>query len=342
MNPQPAQSSIAPNIGNAATGIAESASGAFGNISSSFADARNNLNSAVSDFSSKSAVDASSEFLESNTIVAKFAFIIIVLIGFMFLFRLGSIILGYFFMPSRSPYLVQGKINGSEGLVIKQDSRSSYPVLKYSENEASGIEFSYSTWIYLNGEATASGQPIYKHVFSKGDLGTTPPTISGVNSITTTGNNSPALYIKTNTDNTNSGLVVMDTMKGEGSLTGTKQSESSYVEINNLPFRQWVHILIRLQNRILDVYVNGVLTGRKDLEYIPRQNYGPLNVCQNGGFVGNLSNLRYFDSALNVFQINQLVSSGPDTSTSKNSPSTDSTGFYYYLSSQFYQSNNNI
>jgi hypothetical protein len=333
MNPQPAQSSTAPNIG-----IADTASSAFGNITSSLADARTNLNSAVSDFSSKSVVDASSEFLESNTIVAKFAFIIIVLIGFMFLFRLGSIILGYFFTPSGSPYLVQGKINGSEGLVIKQDTRSSFPVLKYSENEASGIEFTYSTWIYLNGDAT----PTYKHVFSKGDLGTVLPTIAGANSINTSGNNAPALYIKTNSDNTNSGLVIMDTMKGEGALTGTKQSESTFVEINNLPFRQWIHIVIRLQNRIVDVYVNGVLTGRKDLEYIPRQNYGPVNVCQNGGFNGNLSNLRYFDSALNVFQINQLVSSGPDTSTSKNSPSTDSTGFYYYLSSQFYQSNNNI
>lgn len=332
MNPQPDQST---NIGNVTTGIADTASTAF-------ADARTSLNSAVSDFSSKSLVDASSEFLESNTIVAKFAFIIIVLIGFMFLFRLGSIILGYFFMPSRSPYLVQGKINGSEGIVIKQDTRGSSPILKYSENEASGVEFTYSTWIYLNGEATASGQPIYKHVFSKGDLGTVPPTISGANSITTTGTNAPALYVKTNTDNTNSGLVVMDTMKGEGALTGTKQSESVHVEINNLPFRQWIHIIIRLQNRILDVYVNGVLTGRKDLEYIPRQNYGAVNVCQNGGFNGNLSNLRYFDSALNVFQINQLVASGPDTSTSKNSPSTDSTGFYYYLSSQFYQSNNGI
>ena len=339
MNPQPAQSSMMPNVGNLTTGITDTASNAFGNITSSLADARTNLNSAVSDFSSKSAVDASSEFLESNTIVAKFAFIIIVLVGFMLLFRLGSIIMGYFFMPSSSPYLVQGKINGSEGLVIKQDSRSSYPVLKYSENEATGIEFTYSTWIYLNGET--SEQDMFKHVFSKGDLGTGMPSINADGILATSGNNAPALYIKNNSaDKTNSGLIIMDTMKGEGALT--IKSEFKYIEINNLPFKQWVNIIIRLQNRILDVYVNGVLTGRKDLEYVPRQNYGPVNVCQGGGFNGNLSNLRYFDSALNVFQINQLVASGPDTSTSKNSPSGDSTGFYYYLSSQFYQNNNGI
>lgn len=329
MNPlpaQPAQSSTMPNIGNMATGISDTASSAFGNISNSIADARTNFNSAVSDFSSKSAVDASNEFLESNTIVAKFAFIIIVLIGFMLLFRLGAIIMGYFFMQTGSPYLVQGKINGSEEIEIKQDSRSSFPVLKYSENEASGIEFTYSTWIYLNGESNND----LKHVFNKGDLGTN----------IDDGSNAPGLYVRTTTNNTNEAIIKMDTMKNEGTLTS--RSIRRLIIVKDIPFKKWVNIIIRLQNRIMDVYVNGVLTGRKDLEYIPRQNYGPVNICQKGGFNGNLSNLRYYDSALNVFQINQIVSSGPDTSTSKNSPSSDSTGFYYYLSSQFYQSNNNV
>ena len=339
MNPQPAQpaqSTMMPNIGNMATGIADTASSAFGNITSSLADARTNLNSAVSDFSSKSAIDASNEFLESNTIVAKFAFIIVVLVGFMLLFRLGSIIMGYFFMPSRSPYLVQGKINGSDAIEIKQDTQGSDPVLRYSENEETGIEFTYSTWIYLNGES----DDVYKHVFSKGNLGSNALTTDATR---VSGENAPALYVKTETtigNKTNSALIVMDTMEGEGALTNLSAKKT--IEIKDIPFKQWVNIIIRLQNRILDVYVNGVLTGRKDLIHIPRQNYGSVNICQKGGFNGNLSNLRYFDSALNVFQINQIVSSGPDTSTSKNSPSTDSTGFYYYLSSQFYQSNNGI
>ena len=94
MNPQPAQTSNMPDVAN---GLSDTTSNAFGGISNSIADARTSMNSAVSDFSSKSAVDASSEFLESNTIVAKFAFIIVALIGFMLLFRLGAIILGYFF-----------------------------------------------------------------------------------------------------------------------------------------------------------------------------------------------------------------------------------------------------
>jgi hypothetical protein len=325
MNPQPAQTSNMPDVAN---GLANTASNAFGGISNSIADARTSLNSAVSDFSSKSVVDASSEFLESNTIVAKFAFIIVALIGFMLLFRLGAIILGYFFMPSSSPYLVKGMISGSEGKVIKQNPKTEFPVIKFSENAETGIEFTYTVWVNLTGESDIDK---YKNIFNKGNVSTLSP--SGIPD----GTNAPGLYVKTGSDKTNSALVIMDTMESDGYLSASTKYKS--IEIKNLPNNKWVNIMIRVQNRILDVYVNGVLTGRKDLEFIPRQNYSSVNICQNGGFSGKLSNLRYFDTALNVFQINQIVTSGPETSTSKDSASVDPSGFYYYLASQFYQSN---
>ena len=322
MNPQPQEPSTATN------GISGAASNAFGSITNSIADTRTNLNAAVSDFSSKSLVDASSEFLESNTIVAKFAFIIVVLVVFMLLFRLGAIIMSYFFMPTGSPYLVQGKIGGSEAIVIQQDTRSSFPIVKLSENETTGIEFTYNVWIYLTGEHTRN---TYRHVFNKGTIGTSTDYSKG--------NNAPGLYVKTNDNGTNSARIYMDTMQEDGALASGLSSKSAFIDLNELPNRKWINIAIRLQNRIMDVYVNGVLTGRKDLEYVPRQNYGVVNVCANSGFRGSLSNLRYYDSALNVFQINQIVASGPDLSASKSGASAEMTGFYYYLSSQFYQNN---
>lgn len=321
-NPVPAPTSSAPiDINNLTTG----ASNTFSSISNSISDARTGLNSAVSDFSSKSAVDASSEFLESNTMIAKFAFIIVALILFMILFRIGMIIMAYFFSPSPSPYLVQGMIVGNEASTIPQDTRTDYPVIKLSENEASGIEFTYSVWILLKGEIDAN----YHHVFNKGSF---TPVTTGTAIGTNSGNNAPGLFIKT-INGTSSARIYMDTMEQEGKLRTGQSSRSAYINVT-MPHKKWVNVIIRIQNRIMDVYVNGVLTGRKDLEYIPRQNYGDVNICQNGGFAGNLSNLRYFDSALNVFQINQLVRSGPNTSTSK-STTTPSTGYYYYLSSQF-------
>lgn len=319
MNPNPeAKPSNIPGVAALTSGI--------NNISNSIADAKTGLNNAVGDFSSKNAVDASSEFLESNTIVAKFAFIIIVLIGFMLLFRLGTIILSYFLSPSGSPYLVKGQIDGNEAIEVTQDSRASNPIVKFSENQTSGIEFTYSVWLFVNGESDAAEH----HIFNKGIYNST-----SKQAIT----QSPGLFIKTDaTTGTSSLNIYMDTMESNGSVASGSGSNKTSLTIGNIPHKKWTNVIIRIQNRILDVYINGVLTNRKDLEYIPRQNYGSVFVCQNGGFAGKLSNLRYYNSALNVFQINQIVTGGPSTGTSSSS-TAPSSGYYYYLSSQFYKNN---
>lgn len=335
MNPNP---NPEPKPEGIQSGITSGITGGIENISKSIDDAKAGLNNAVGDFSSKTAVDASSEFLESNTIVAKFAFIIIVLIGFMLLFRLGVVILSYFLSPSGSPYLVKGQIDGNEAIEIDQDSRTSNPIVKFSENQNSGIEFTYSVWLFLNGQSDQN----FHHIFNKGIY---TKNADGTNS----GTNSPGLFIKTNNkapndpadnkkDGTSELTVYMDTMEGNGNVPATMGSNREMLTVNNIPHKKWTNVIIRIQNRILDVYVNGVLTNRKDLEYIPRQNYGSVFVCQNGGFAGKLSDLRYHDNALNVFQINQIVTAGPNTSTSGSS-SAPSTGYYYFLSSQFYKNN---
>ena len=59
---------------------------AVNNISSSIADAKTTINDSMNQFSSTSTMDAGKEFLQSNSLVAKFGFIILVLFGFLFLF----------------------------------------------------------------------------------------------------------------------------------------------------------------------------------------------------------------------------------------------------------------
>jgi hypothetical protein len=88
---------------------------------------------------------------------------------------------------------------------------------------------------------------------------------------------------------------------------------TEYMDVQNIPIKDvWVNIMIRLQNKIMDIYVNGVITKRLVFNNVPIQNYDDVWVCQNGGFNGKLSNLRYFNHALNVFEINSIVSSGPN------------------------------
>ena len=55
------------------------------------------IKEATSAFSSNNYVSGTREFLTSNSIVAKFAFLIIVLLAFIILLRLGTSLISWFF-----------------------------------------------------------------------------------------------------------------------------------------------------------------------------------------------------------------------------------------------------
>ena len=294
--------SILPNADEVTGGLTDTVS----SISSSIADAKSSMNQ----FSSTSAMDAGKEFLQSNSLIAKFGFIILVLFGFLFLFRIGMMILSYILNPSDSPYLVKGLISGTESVRVQQDSRTSYAIVNYSENQATGLEFTYSVWILLNSTNTSANSK-YAHIFNKGILDGSNITVSGVNNMS----NAPGLYVKGNTDGTSTMRVYMDTFSQTGPIQNIDDQRTT-MDISGIPYNKWVNVIIRVQNRILDVYINGVLTQHKDLGYVPRQNFGDVYVCQNGGFSGKLSDLRYYPKSLNVFEINGIVGWGPNLSTS--------------------------
>ena len=304
-----------PNLQNAQQSIQNTAADMASSVSNVQASIANTMN----EFSSKSAVDASQEFLDSNSIIAKFVFIILVLIVFMFLFNLGVMLIGYFTKPSNNPYLVNGLIDGNMSLVIPQDPKNGTAVtLPRSNNENTGIEMTWSTWIQINDNNNT--KYTYQNIFNKG-AGTYDNT-TGIASI-----NGPGLYLKTGSGNDGNTLhVVMDTVKNNQSI-----------DVTNIPMNKWVHVALRLENTVLDVYINGTISGRMVFTSVPKQNYYDVNVCGNAGFSGKQSNLRYYDHALSAFEINNIVAAGPNTETSSKSSITGGKDAYY-LSSQWFAS----
>jgi hypothetical protein len=121
--------------------------------------------------------------------------------------------------------------------------------------------------------------------------------------------------------------------------TSDLSGQVQMVDVSGVPINKWFNTTIRVENRVLDVYVNGVLTKRKDLETIPRQNFYSVFVCQNGGFSGYLSDLRYFNKSLNVFEINSIVNSGPNLKSSSDSDYNNVPDNLQYLSNNWYLSN---
>ena len=241
---------------------------------------------------------AASTFYQANSLVAKFAFLVLVLLVFIILLRVGSSILGWYFTPPANPILLDGMIDATKAMIVPQNpaTKGSIPIIR-SDNETHGMEFTWSVWIYLE-DATFEDTSEYKHIFHKGSdrLAKTSSSYQG----TYYPNNAPGLYIDPTTNNL---LVKMNTFA----------SIEENIEVENIPLNKWLNIILRLnkQNQ-LDIYINGILTKRHMLSGVAKQNYGDVYLSMNGGFSGFTSGLRYFNSAIGVNQIQGIVSNGPN------------------------------
>ena len=67
-----------------------------------------NFQEGFSDFGNNRYVGGTREFLNSNSLVAKFSFLILVIIVFVFCLRLAFQFINWLFAPSRNPYIFKG------------------------------------------------------------------------------------------------------------------------------------------------------------------------------------------------------------------------------------------
>ena len=319
------------SVRSATSNVTSNVNSASQSATESLNNIKGSINRSVENFSNTKWLNASKEFLSSNSILAKFTFIILILIGFMIVFRVCVLILQYFFAPSTSPYIVYGTLDGSDKKVLFQDrTKSDSVTILRSNNRHGGAEFTYSVWLFLrppNASNSTANSGSLKNVFVKGAHSYDSAT--GVSIV-----NGPGMYLKERTLGAATEYdlhVVMDHI-GDG-------DGKDEVVVDSLPIGKWFHVAVRLQNMMLDVYVNGTIAKRQNLEFAPKQNFYDVVVNGNNGFSGQLSNLRYYNRALNIFEMNNIVMWGPNTN--KSSLSTDSrakTGNYSYLSSLWYSS----
>ena len=321
---------ITDTISDIGTNIANTTSDISNSISSNVSAASEQVSNSLKGFGDASVVEASDSFLNSNSIIAKFAFLLFVLIAFMFLLNLGVMIIGYFTAPKGNPMLVSGTLNGASSLIISQNPKNStsIPVLR-SNNRAGGMEFTWSVWVFINDIKTTSEND-YSMIFNKGN-GTfyEEGPYKGMSTVTS----GPGLYLdnKADQDGKVKLLVAMNTVSSTNSRV--------VMTIKDIPLQKWFHCTIRLENLSLDAYINGTIANRMVLEDVPKQNYEDVYVCANGGFNGNISNLQYFNSALSVFQINNIVIWGKNNTASSATASEDASGYPYYLSNLWYKGN---
>ena len=304
------------------------------NVAATITSAKESVSNTLNDFSSQRVVNSGQAFLDSNSIIAKFVFIILVLLVFFVLLNLGVVLIVYF-LNNENPYIIKGLVNGNANITIPKNPKNPDSVVIYrSNNQKHGMEATWSVWLLVNDitdtKKSSGGKTTYNHIFNKGDSHFIENDSSvdphgekiGVSSV----NNAPGVYLTDNGQNTI--RIYMDTIN----------NNNIFVDITNIPLKKWFHLAIRIQNNIMDVYVNGTISARHIFDEVPKQNYDDINVCSNGGFNGNLSNLIYFNRALGIFDINNIILTGPNTTSAGASGSGTSANYNAYLSNMWYTS----
>lgn len=258
------------------------------------------------------------DFMNSNSLVAKFSFILLVIFIFIILLKLSIGLLSYFFSNvNDNPLLIDGMVDAKQLIVIPQDPKANDSnTVPRSVNGPNGIEFSWSVWIYINDLKYLSGQ--YRHIFHKGNDGIN--STSGLNFP----NNAPGMYISPNSNELTIIMNTYDTINEE-------------ILIPDIPINKWVNVILRCKNTLLDVYINGTITKSVNLVGVPKQNYGDVYVAMNGGFDGYISDLRYFSYSLGTNEISHLTRKGANTQmSSKNKSMTLKYPDYLSLRWYFY------
>lgn len=270
--------------------------------------------SSISQFTSNKYVSGTTDFLESNGIVAKFAFIIVIIMIFIALLRIGTTILAWIFTPSTSPTLIKGMIDSKQLKIITQDpsTKDSIPIVR-SVNDVDGLEFTWSVWLFIDDYTYKNGE--IKHVFNKGN----DKIVNGY----VEPNNGPGMYLDKSDNNL---IIKMNTF-----------NNVETIKVHDIPLHKWVNVIVRVIQHQVDVYINGNLAKRHILRGVPKQNYGDVYVSLNGGFSGKTSELRYFDTGIGTNHIQSISNNGPNTKT-VGKVLTD--GVPHYLSTRWYFAGN--
>jgi len=156
----------------------------------------------------------------------------------------------------------------------------SFPV----KNSDEGLEFSYSVWIYVQDWTQG-----WKNIFVKGNKSDG----AGTNSA-----RAPGLWLYPDTNALHARI-------------NTFASPNEGCDIKNIPLQKWVHITYVLNNRTVDIYIDGKLERSCVLRGVPKLNDEPVRVCDNGGFFGKISNLVYFRYAMKPDEVYKIYASGP-------------------------------
>lgn len=148
------------------------------------------------------------------------------------------------------------------------------------------INYTYSVWFFINDWNYRYGED--KVIIQRKD---------------TDGGDSPLIRFTPNVNN----LAVDYTVYSE--IDGNPKTSSCVLE--NIPLQRWTHLVVTLNNRALDIYIDGKLVKTCVLSGVVKQsNPSIVEITPGGGFAGYLSNLKMFSNAITPQKAYDLYKEG--------------------------------
>ena len=160
-----------------------------------------------------------------------------------------------------------------------------------------GMNQTFSTWIYVKDWNYKFGQ--YKNILWKGN----PPNTATLNANPTVSNiHCPSIWL----------YPLTNSLKVVTSTSVPEQVESC--DIQNIPLMTWVHIVYVLNNRTVDLYINGKLERSCALRGIPTITNDPVYITTGSpqaGFYGKIGKTQYYTKALLPNDVANAYQQGP-------------------------------
>jgi hypothetical protein len=229
---------------------------------------------------------------------------------------------------------------------LQDPSNPKSNTIYFSDNERSGIEFSYSMFLNISSTTFKDGQHLLYHILHKGY--SQPYPLLGPGIFCWGDKNTIRIYMN------------------------SYDSWNNHTEVDNIPVDKWFHLVVSCKGKVVYVYINGSLKQKITLSNStpPYQNYGNvylfntrkliINKTQvtslmsdsefqglsnsqntltfNGTAMGMASSVYYFSYALTYSEINSLMNVGPSPVLAQNNQNTISP----YLADTWWMNNGTI
>jgi len=180
--------------------------------------------------------------------------------------------------------ITAGKSRDSPYLITNPIKIYERELTRNIEPPVDGLSYSFSWWMYIQDWDYNFGK--MKVIFQKGTDDDASPGLS--------------LYPRTNS------------LKVSTATYNDRTTSVESCDITDLPLNKWIHCVYVLNNRTVDIYLDGRLERSCVLRGLPRLNRAPVSIgSPTDSYNGLLSKLQYFNRALHPFEISEIYADSP-------------------------------